>query len=315
MKNKTKRILGVTGLATAILLSGCTNNIEKINNENVIEIGTSKLSLDKVKENAEINSSGKLSVTEGVLSTVLSKYYIEKVDKDTIDKYVQKYKENIEKSSKQKISDSTIKEIERTVRKNLMLNEAQNDLIDLDVKEIEKEQKAGYKLVRVVYGLENGEGSAQSKKELSDFKTALAKAKKNNQIQKVITSYSKSTYITTGILVLSKDLSNFDEKITNELLTAKKGYTAEWETADSTKTKNMAYVIDSWKASSGEILMYKKGAYVKKELNTDLDLLKALDKENKDFKISDTLYDFMKDELEGKVTVDSDTKDDEKTKK
>lgn len=315
MKNKTKRILGVTGLATAILLSGCTNNIEKINNENVIEIGTSKLSLDKVKENAEINSSGKLSVTEGVLSTVLSKYYIEKVDKDTIKKYVQKYKENIEKSSKQKISDSTVKEIERTVRKNLMLNEAQNDLIDLDVKEIEKEQKAGYKLVRVVYGLENGEGSAQSKKELSDFKTALAKAKKNNQIQKVITSYSKSTYITTGILVLSKDLSNFDEKITNELLTAKKGYTAEWETADSTKTKNMAYVIDSWKASSGEILMYKKGAYVKKELNTDLDLLKALDKENKDFKISDTLYDFMKDELEGKVTVDSDTKDDEKTKK
>ena len=315
MKNKTKRILGVTGLATAILLSGCTNNIEKINNENVIEIGTSKLSLDKVKENAEINSSGKLSVTEGVLSTVLSKYYIEKVDKDTVKKYVQTYKENIEKSSKQTISDSTVKEIERTVRKNLMLNEAQNDLIDLDVKEIEKEQKEGYKLVRVVYGLENGEGSAQSKKELADFKTALAKAKKDNQIQKVITAYSKSTYITTGILVLSKDLSNFDEKITKELLTAKKGYTAEWETADSTKTKNMAYVIDSWKASSGEILMYKKGAYVKKELNTDIDLLKALDKDNKDFKISDTLYDFMKDELEGKVTVDSGNKDDEKTKK
>lgn len=306
---RLKTILGVSVLSTAILLAGCTDNVEKLNNENVVKIGQSSYSMDKVKKDAEIDSTGKLSVSEGLLSKVLIHYYKDKIDEKAVDEAVENYKKSIEKTSKQKISDATEKEIERTVQKSFLVQQAQTDLIPLDANDIEKEYKKGYHLVRVLYAIENGLGSKESKKELESFKAEIQKAKTPKQMQKVAIKYSKSSLITSGTLVVSKDVSNFDEEVTKQVLKGKKGEFVEWKSKDSTGTKNLAFITDSWKASTAEVMMYKKATYIKNKLPNNYALLKALDEKYDDLKIKDSLYKLLKKEADGKtITKDTATK-------
>lgn len=296
MKNKYK-ILGGSVMLSALLLSGCTDNVEKINNDNVVTIGKSKVSLDKVKKDAELDSQGKITVTEGLVNKALQHYYMDKVDKKEVNKAVKSYKDNIEKSSKQKISDDTEKEIRKSVTRSFLMTQAQNDLIALDVKEIEKEQKAGYELSSVIYASENGLGSKESKKELDNFKKDMVKSKKGKQLNKVANKYSKSNLITSGTLVISKDVTSLDKENTEKVLKAKKGDVIEWQTSKN-GNHNLVFVADKWKASVSELIMYKKANAIKTKLPTDAQLLRELDKKIDDFKISDSVYEIINKEEE-----------------
>lgn len=309
-----------TGIYTALLLSasvlfaGCNKTVEELNDKSVVKIQDHNISLDKLKKEAEIDSTGKLTITEGLTTEVLKSYYLSKVDEEQLKQTKDMYVKSLQKSSKDKISDKTKNEVEETVRKSYLIAEAQDDLIKVDSKEIQKEFDKDYNLVRVVYAVENGIGSDKSSKELTNLKEELSKAKNQKAIQKITTKYSKSNLITVGTLVVSKDVTNFDKDLTSKILQSKKGDIAEWKSKDSTTTKNIAYTVDTWKASTGEIAMYKKAKMTKELIPNNLELLRQLDKKYSDLEISKKVYEIMENEENGINELEKDKENKTKEK-
>lgn len=312
-----KKKYGIYGsllLATTLLFTtGCSNdNLTKLNDKNAVTIQDHKISLDKLKEKAEIDNEGKLSVTEGLLTDVLKSYYFETVDEEQLKKTTEMYVKSLQKASKEKISDKTKEEVENTVRKSYLIAEAQNDLIEINPKEVQKEYDKGYNLVRVVYAVENGMGNDKSSKEISSLEKELKNAKNEKAIQKISSKYSKSNLITVGTLVVSKDVTNFDDDLTKKILSSKKGEVFEWKSKDSTSTKNIAFTVDTWKASTSEIAMYKKARLTKELIPNNFELLKQLDEKYNDLEISKKVYEILENEQNG---ISSLEKDKEKAEK
>lgn len=312
-----KKKYGIYGsllLATTLLFTtGCSNdNLTKLNDKNAVTIQDHKISLDKLKEKAEIDNAGKLSVTEGLLTDVLKSYYFETVDEEQLKKTTEMYVKSLQKASKEKISDKTKEEVENTVRKSYLIAEAQNDLIEINPKEVQKEYDKGYNLVRVVYAVENGMGNDKSSKETSSLEKELKNAKNEKAIQKISSKYSKSNLITVGTLVVSKDVTNFDDDLTKKILSSKKGEVFEWKSKDSTSTKNIAFTVDTWKASTSEIAMYKKARLTKELIPNNVELLKQLDEKYNDLEISKKVYEILENEQNG---ISSLEKDKEKAEK
>lgn len=312
-----KKKYGIYGsllLATTLLFTtGCSNdNLTKLNDKNAVTIQDHKISLDKLKEKAEIDNAGKLSVTEGLLTDVLKSYYFETVDEEQLKKTTEMYVKSLQKASKEKISDKTKEEVENTVRKSYLIAEAQNDLIEINPKEVQKEYDKGYNLVRVVYAVENGMGNDKSSKEISSLEKELKNAKNEKAIQKISSKYSKSNLITVGTLVVSKDVTNFDDDLTKKILSSKKGEVFEWKSKDSTSTKNIAFTVDTWKASTSEIAMYKKARLTKELIPNNVELLKQLDEKYNDLEISKKVYEILENEQNG---ISSLEKDKEKAEK
>lgn len=312
-----KKKYGIYGsllLATTLLFTtGCSNdNLTKLNDKNAVTIQDHKISLDKLKEKAEIDNAGKLSVTEGLLTDVLKSYYFETVDEEQLKKTTEMYVKSLQKASKEKISDKTKEEVENTVRKSYLIAEAQNDLIEINPKEVQKEYDKGYNLVRVVYAVENGMGNDKSSKEISSLEKELKNAKNEKAIQKISSKYSKSNLITVGTLVVSKDVTNFDDDLTKKILSSKKGEVFEWKSKDSTSTKNIAFTVDTWKASTSEIAMYKKARLTKELIPNNFELLKQLDEKYNDLEISKKVYEILENEQNG---ISSLEKDKEKAEK
>lgn len=312
-----KKKYGIYGsllLATTLLFTtGCSNdNLTKLNDKNAVTIQDHNISLDKLKEKAEIDNAGKLSVTEGLLTDVLKSYYFETVDEEQLKKTTEMYVKSLQKASKEKISDKTKEEVENTVRKSYLIAEAQNDLIEINPKEVQKEYDKGYNLVRVVYAVENGMGNDKSSKEISSLEKELKNAKNEKAIQKISSKYSKSNLITVGTLVVSKDVTNFDDDLTKKILSSKKGEVFEWKSKDSTSTKNIAFTVDTWKASTSEIAMYKKARLTKELIPNNFELLKQLDEKYNDLEISKKVYEILENEQNG---ISSLEKDKEKAEK
>lgn len=312
-----KKKYGIYGsllLATTLLFTtGCSNdNLTKLNDKNAVTIQDHKISLDKLKEKAEIDNAGKLSVTEGLLTDVLKSYYFETVDEEQLKKTTEMYVKSLQKASKEKISDKTKEEVENTVRKSYLIAEAQNDLIEINPKEVQKEYDKGYNLVRVVYAVENGMGNDKSSKEISSLEKELKNAKNEKAIQKISSKYSKSNLITVGTLVVSKDVTNFDDDLTKKILSSKKGEVFEWKSKDSTSTKNIAFTVDTWKASTSEIAMYKKARLTKELIPNNFELLKQLDEKYNDLEISKKVYEILENEQNGISSLEKDKEKSEK---
>ena len=309
--NRKYKIVSTLGIATAILasLTACDKGTDSLKSDMVVKVGDKSYTEKTVKDLAEIDVMGRLSVSEGILQTALTKYYND-IDEKLVAKTVKEHVQSLEKSSKQKLSEEVKEEKEKSVRKNLQMNELLKDFIKLDNETIEKEFLAGYMVQQGLYTKAIGDDEEASYKSLQNFKKDVKKIKKSEDLLKVISKYSQDDHITVGSFTVTKDMSIFnngkDTTITDKILKAEKGDLIVFNTDKDSDSKkdNYIYIADSWKANQSQVIQYKKAQYIKEHLVDTVAVLKALEEKHKDFKINKEFMKKLEDEGKGKYIIE-----------
>lgn len=293
---KMYKKLSLLTLTSVMLMTGCTNKEEAKKEEVDLEIRGKTYGLSEIKKLSEEGQNGEKDVAGFVVDKLLDEYYpITDADKQKqIEEESKNYMEALKQYNKEvKIDENAVKNrIEGIYQKEKMYD----NLIKINKQEVEKEVKAGYKLVRVVYGTENGTGNKQAKKILKSLERALEGKTKIKDVEAVLAKAQKANKgeVNMGILIATKDASAFSKSVTDKLLKSKGKEFIKYKAEDGTGTENMVYVVDTLQGKVSDVAKYKRIKAIKKDLATNTQVIDVLSKKYKDIKLSSKLKEEIK---------------------
>lgn len=292
---KLYKKLSLVAFTSVLLLTGCTNKEESKKEEVDLEVRGKAYGLAEIQKLSEDGQNGEKDISGFVVDKLLDEYYpITDADKQKqIDEESKNYIEALKKYNKDtKIDEKAVhNRIEGIYQKEKMYD----NLIKLNKTEIEKEVKEGYKLVRVVYGTENGTGNAKAKKILTSLEKALIGKKKIKDVEAVLAKAQKANQgeVNMGVLITTKDASGFSPAVTTKILKSKGQEFIKYKAEDGTGTQNMVYVVDSLQGNVSDVAKYKRIKTIKRDLATNEQVITVLSKKYKDIKVSDKLKEAM----------------------
>lgn len=293
---KMYKKLSLLTLTSVLLLTGCMNKEETKKEEVDLEIRGKTYGLSEIKKLSEEGQNGEKDVAGFVVDKLLDEYYpITDADKQKqIEEESKNYIEALKQYNKEvKIDENAVKNrIEGIYQKEKMYD----NLIKINKQEVEKEVKAGYKLVRVVYGTENGTGNKQAKKILKSLERALEGKTKIKDVEAVLAKAQKANKgeVNMGILITTKDASAFSKSVTDKILKSKGKEFIKYKAEDGTGTENMVYVVDTLQGKVSDVAKYKRIKAIKKDLATNTQVIDVLSTKYKDLKLSAKLKEEIK---------------------
>lgn len=293
---KMYKKLSLLTLTSVLLLTGCMNKEETKKEEVDLEIRGKTYGLSEIKKLSEEGQNGEKDVAGFVVDKLLDEYYpITDADKQKqIEEESKNYIEALKQYNKEvKIDENAVKNrIEGIYQKEKMYD----NLIKINKQEVEKEVKAGYKLVRVVYGTENGTGNKQAKKILKSLERALEGKTKIKDVEAVLAKAQKANKgeVNMGILITTKDASAFSKSVTDKILKSKGKEFIKYKAEDGTGTENMVYVVDTLQGKVSDVAKYKRIKAIKKDLATNTQVIDVLSTKYKDIKLSAKLKEEIK---------------------
>lgn len=293
---KMYKKLSLLTLTSVLLLTGCMNKEETKKEEVDLEIRGKTYGLSEIKKLSEEGQNGEKDVAGFVVDKLLDEYYpITDADKQKqIEEESKNYIEALKQYNKEvKIDENAVKNrIEGIYQKEKMYD----NLIKINKQEVEKEVKAGYKLVRVVYGTENGTGNKQAKKILKSLERALEGKTKIKDVEAVLAKAQKANKgeVNMGILITTKDASAFSKSVTDKILKSKGKEFIKYKSEDGTGTENMVYVVDTLQGKVSDVAKYKRIKAIKKDLATNTQVIDVLSTKYKDLKLSAKLKEEIK---------------------